>query len=65
MNRILIYKDPHSSGLSVIHLKPKDDLIKILAKKGIDEDSCGGEVVPYALIQGDNLVVFEDSLDFT
>lgn len=60
----LIYIDPNCSGLCVADCKDKKDIEKVLTKKGIDEDTCGGETIYYIFVSSDGRV-YESTLDFT
>lgn len=61
---ILIYIDPSCSGLQTVPCKSKKDIKKTLASVGMDEESCGGEVIHYVFIDKDGSKQ-DGSLDFT
>lgn len=60
----LVYIDPHCSGLQTVECLSEKEIKKVLKKKGINEDSCGGEVVYYTFIGKDGKEV-KGTLDFT
>lgn len=60
----LVYKDPHVSGIQIVGCDSRDKIAKTLAKKGMTEDECSGEIVYYIFIDRDGNHA-EGQLDFT
>lgn len=61
---ILVYKDPHCSGLKAVDCNDANDIEKTLAKNGCDESTCGGDVVHYVFVDPDGYTI-KLCLDFT
>lgn len=49
----LVFTDPHSSGLNIIDCdfsSDEIDIAELLDSKNINEDTCGGEIVYFIMI---------------